>query len=564
MNKRLLLLLIPCMLLLAASCQSYTAAQGKEKIGSAEQPQQPVLETKYSVIEAEKQAVLDAQAQAVREAEEQNALEQQKQEEAAHLLEQQQREQQQQQALSEAEQSITALKAEKQQLSDSILSLQTQLAATEDQLKQSKQTGSTTDENLAQTQANLSQLQETYDQLEYRSNELENLLAEQQALAADLKASLAQTQQEQEQAVEQLKAEQQQAIGQKDDLIENLQSEVAILKAQLEEKTQTLEEKNKLEQQREEEAKKLEEQRQAQAQQKALEAQKAAEAERQKQSALEQLYKQIPPLSQLTLPRTYTTDEESILAQDNDQLKAMLLPLDDTPWTNPAMAEEVQKSISDLKYPLVLLTGHMQNVIDVVRKMGRNATLVEGGAIISSYAVLETDANGIRIQFSEKKTLRISLADLPEYRVLAAFNAKGDWASVQKEITKDRTQVLASIIKQGPIIEPTLLGASLYEPSHQDWNSFSPIPYRQVDYLWPLCAYLEDQQFYDVYRTTHFSSSTDAGNTFLMKDLKERIDYLFSRKLLPLSSSMLTIGGESVPDEAGISHYGIVASFLVP
>jgi hypothetical protein len=75
---------------------------------------------------------------------------------------------------------------------------------------------------------------------------------------------------------------------------------------------------------------------------------------------------------------------------------------------------------------------------------------------------------------------------------------------------------------------------------------------------------LEDEQFYDAYRATHFSSATDAGNTFLKGNLKERIDYLFSRKLLPLSSSMLTIGGESVADANGIARYGLVASFLVP
>ncbi|MPN54356.1 hypothetical protein SDC9_202026 [bioreactor metagenome] len=63
---------------------------------------------------------------------------------------------------------------------------------------------------------------------------------------------------------------------------------------------------------------------------------------------------------------------------------------------------------------------------------------------------------------------------------------------------------------------------------------------------------------------THFSSATDAGNTLVKKDFKERIDYMFSRKMLPLASSMLTIGGESVADADGIARYGLVSSFLVP
>lgn len=39
---------------------------------------------------------------------------------------------------------------------------------------------------------------------------------------------------------------------------------------------------------------------------------------------------------------------------------------------------------------------------------------------------------------------------------------------------------------------------------------------------------------------------------------------MFSRKMLPLASSMLTIGGESVADADGIARYGLVTSFLVP
>ena len=242
----------------------------------------------------------------------------------------------------------------------------------------------------------------------------------------------------------------------------------------------------------------------------------------------------------------------------------MLLPLDDTPWSEEGMALEVKNSIKDLSYPVIFLTGHMQNVIDVVREIGVHAVLVEGGAIITTLPIVSSSKHGASVQFSEKKTLRLSLSYLPEYKVLSTFASGGDWKAIQKEITGSRQEKLKAIIGEGSITEPTLIASSLFEPSHQDWNTFSPITYRQVDYLWPLTTLLEDEQFYDTYRATHFSSATDAGNTFFKGNLKERIDYLFSRKLLPLSSSMLTIGGESVADANGIARYGLVASFLVP
>lgn len=186
----------------------------------------------------------------------------------------------------------------------------------------------------------------------------------------------------------------------------------------------------------------------------------------------------------------------------------------------------------------------MQNVIDLVRKLRRNAVLVEGGAIITSFPIISTTNHGASVQFSNtKKTIRLSIANLPEYEVLGAFTSGNDWKTIQQSVTSERTKTLKGILGEGKINEPTIIGASLFEPSYQDWNTFSPVPYRQIDYIWPLSNFLEEASFYDVYRATHFSADTDSGNTFVTEDLKERIDYLYSRKALPLQSSMLTIGG---------------------
>lgn len=574
MNKRLLLPILLVILLFTAGCQSYTARQGKSAITIPAADEVQVV-TKYSTLEAERQAILEAElarqefeqeAEAARVKAEQEALraQQQREVEERRLLEQQQLEQSRQQAWDEAQATIASLTEKNALLEQSKKDLESRLDTTLQALAASKAESGSTSEQLVSTMQQLDDLTQAYQTLTYHANELEGLLTEQQVINRELQRVLAENEEARlanESAMQSQHALEVQILQA---TIQNLGEEMAILKIQLEEKASTLEEKLRLEQEREAEAKRLAEQKQQELAQREAEQQRLEEEERIREAALQAQYRQIPPLASLTFPRVYATDTPTILLTDQSQLHVMLLPLDDTPWSEKGMALEVKNSIKDLSYPVIFLTGHMQNVIDVVREIGVHAVLVDGGAIITTLPIVSSSKHGASVQFSEKKTLRLALSYLPEYEVLSTFASGGDWKAIQKEITGSRQEKLKAIIGEGSITEPTLIASSLFEPSHQDWNTFSPITYRQVDYLWPLTTLLEDEQFYDAYRATHFSSATDAGNTFLKGNLKERIDYLFSRKLLPLSSSMLTIGGESVADANGIARYGLVASFLVP
>lgn len=574
MNKRLLLPILLVILLFTAGCQSYTARQGKSAITIPAADEVQVV-TKYSTLEAERQAILEAElarqefeqeAEAARVKAEQEALraQQQREEEERRLLEQQQLEQSRQQAWDEAQATIASLTEKNALLEQSKKDLESRLDTTLQALAASKGESGSTSEQLVSTRQQLDDLTQAYQTLTYHANELEGLLTEQQVINRELQRVLAENEEARlanESAMQSQHALEVQTLQA---TIQSLGEEMAILKIQLEEKASTLEEKLRLEQEREAEAKRLAEQKQQELAQREAEQQRLEEEERIREAALQAQYRQIPPLASLTFPRVYATDTPTILLTDQSQLHVMLLPLDDTPWSEKGMALEVKNSIKDLSYPVIFLTGHMQNVIDVVREIGVHAVLVDGGAIITTLPIVSSSKHGASVQFSEKKTLRLSLSYLPEYEVLSTFASGDDWKAIQKEITGSRQEKLKAIIGEGSITEPTLIASSLFEPSHQDWNTFSPITYRQVDYLWPLTTLLEDEQFYDAYRATHFSSATDAGNTFLKGNLKERIDYLFSRKLLPLSSSMLTIGGESVADANGIARYGLVASFLVP
>lgn len=571
MNRRIVLIAIALLLTILMGCETYTARSAKESIQAPTPVAEGELVTKYSLVEAEAQAKAEA-------------------EEAARLAEQErQAEAEEKQRYEAMQESIDSLQTEKS-------TLEKKLQESEDALAEEKNNTQTLKESLeernlllgnkdltlsqeveeyqttitalqGEIEALLKEIEENekdYEMLSYQANELENLLSEQQNINNELQTIMHEAQLEHISEIESLKASQEQRLLELQNTIDSLETDTALLTAQLEEKTQTLEERLRLEQQRNDEAKRLEEERLEKQREKAEEQRRAEEAENARLAALEAEYQQIPPLAELTLPRVYTTDETTILSAENDPLNVLMLPLDDIRWSDPTMKNLVATSISDIKAPVIMVTGHMQNVIDLVRQLRRNAVLVEGGAIITSFNVVSATKHGIRVQFSNTKTIRLSIANLPEYKVFDAFTSGNDWQTIQKQVTGERTETLKEILAEGTMNEPTIIGASLFEPSYQDWNTFSPIPYRQIDYIWPLSNFLEESSFYDVYRATHFSADTDSGNTFVTENLKERIDYVYSRKALPLQSSMLTIGGESIPDANNIARYGISATFLIP
>lgn len=289
-------------------------------------------------------------------------------------------------------------------------------------------------------------------------------------------------------------------------------------------------------------------------------AQEAARLEEERELA-----RLIPPLSELTLPHRYVISSTVKVIPKGSILKTLLLPLSDVPWQGSDLADSVARSISDLEAPVIFVTGAMENVTSLVKRLAVNAVLLEGGAVITPLEVLEATKNSVQVRLNGEQTLRLSLANLVEYEVLSSFlDGEEGWKETQKRISEPRLKTLLSIARTGLKVEPTILAGSLYEPSHQDWSSFSPISYRQVDYLWPLGAALEEEQFWDVYRLTHFSADTDSGNTIALGEIKERVDYLFTRKLLPLSSTIIPVGGESTPRDEEVQRWGIAASLLIP
>ncbi len=531
MNRRRTIILLCTLLpLFLMGCQTYTSSKGKAAIEPiASIPDEKII-TKPSVLQERQEALL--REKALQEQQEQAALvarTQQEMEEKIALLTE--RELKLENSLAALNSRLETATQENQQLVDTLtelslekeaITLETQQSTQESaqRIEQLNQESSERIEQLNQENAQrIEQLQSRNATLANEISELQSLIEENKTIQQEQKAERLLLEQEREALLEEQQKAYFTSLQDLTDERDALVSENRMLKAQLEEKTLTIEEKVRLEQLRSDEAKRLEQEKLEKRQELEAEQQRLASQEEAKRLALEKEWRQIPPLDEITYPRLYKTGNPTSFAKEGEKLRTLMLPLDDIPWKESTIVAEVHKSISDLDIPIVFVTGHMENVIALVKEMRSNAALFSTGAIITSFPIQDLGTYGMEIQYQEKKNLRLIVANLPEYQVVQQFTRAEPWQATQKKLTKDRLTHLQGVLGEGSRTVATLLGASLYEPSYRDWNTFSPVAYRQIDYLWPLSAFLEEEGFFDTYRLTHFSEATNAGNTLVTPDV---------------------------------------------
>ena len=283
----------------------------------------------------------------------------------------------------------------------------------------------------------------------------------------------------------------------------------------------------------------------------------------------------VPDADAIVLPYQYRPLQEMRrLSGPILKFSSLMLPLPDNRL--PAeeadlLAKEIISSISDIDLPVLFITGHLQNVITLVNMLERDAVIVPNGAIVTAFPVTDIGENSVTVAPQDGKPVQLLLVYTPEYQVAETFFKNpdsNDWKTVVESHKESRNQQLQALLSETSATVPVLVGASLFEPSYMDWTSFTPIPYRGA-YDWPLSQLMEEQQFLDSYRITHYSEETAAGTTIRWKngtiDLQERIDYMYSRKLLPMETTMLSLGGLSLqPDDQAPNRYALLATYIVP
>jgi|GEM_PF-1434097 len=270
----------------------------------------------------------------------------------------------------------------------------------------------------------------------------------------------------------------------------------------------------------------------------------------------------LPDLDTIKYPKLYKNGGYKTSAA-TEKINVLLIPLGQSIYSEKEITE-IAGAISDIKAQIIIATGNKANVYQLVKVLNKSALLTEMGAIISDYEPYgQPDQWGVRLKLDDKRVIRLAAAEMPQTKVFESFLSGKDWKSVVKQEKDGRLKTITDMLSGDSASEAAILGASLYEPATTDWNTMSPVGYRQSDFSWPLTDAILNAGYMDTYRQNHFSEATDAGNTIIEQTLRERTDYLFAKHILPLASNIVTLGPESVVTE-GYARMGVLAGYLVP
>lgn len=270
----------------------------------------------------------------------------------------------------------------------------------------------------------------------------------------------------------------------------------------------------------------------------------------------------LEPLETLVYPKVYQASEPIVTAK-NQAVTVAMLPLGETAWSD-SQIKEILGSVEDLKPQIIMATGSKENCYKLTVQSGRSALLTEEGVVLTDYPVdgePQRESAGFRLD--ENRTLTLALCNLPQLDVLSTMKDGGAWKDLAARHDADRKVALEATLSQLPGDKPVLLGASLYEPATSDWERITPYRWRDSSYKWTLADDVLSNGLNDTYRQTHYTVESDAGNTLSMGSLSERTDYLFSKHVVPLTSSTIAIGPPTTGTN-GISRQGLVATYLVP
>lgn len=269
-----------------------------------------------------------------------------------------------------------------------------------------------------------------------------------------------------------------------------------------------------------------------------------------------------------TLPKLFgTIDPPMYLKTDIHQVKALLIrlpPIDSA--LLDTIVQQVEPYIDQCSADIVVIFGATKELEDLIIAKGVQGVAYANGTLaLTCLPIKEINNNSLLLELVPEKTLAIALANLDDqHSIISALKQRDveleQWEDEVKATSDDRLHQLEGIIGETKDV-PALLFASLGEPSHLDWTGADKeVPYRS-DYSWPLSTRIETLGFDDSYRITHYSVHSDPGTTveLILDDLtlNERVDYLYTRDIIPVSTEVIQLEDYS-------ERKAVFGTFLIP
>lgn len=275
--------------------------------------------------------------------------------------------------------------------------------------------------------------------------------------------------------------------------------------------------------------------------------QERLEEERKAQELAEYLanavYEYPEDLAELTIPHNYRPKREHLsIETEKTPVKLLFIPL-----CPDADINKIISSTTSLDADFTFLTGEKEQLVEYSMKAGKDTVLLEGGAILYNTVLKDIDADSAIFTLNEEKDIELSVANfyagLPSYgseMSIWAEEGDGDIEEIEKIALKDSEIVFA---------------LSSSQPSNQDWEGFTPYSYRK-ETGFENSTYFEENGYDDLYRITHYPSETKPGNTRKSGEVEERMDFLYIKGVLPVSSTTI--------DVAGMENRCIYGEILIP
>ncbi len=282
---------------------------------------------------------------------------------------------------------------------------------------------------------------------------------------------------------------------------------------------------------------------------------KEAEEEEKRRIALEAAVNEYPSdVSSLTCPFYYNPvkNNRTEKADVNTVFSAVLIPLGEEPLSDEAV-ESVVSFLGNYSFTLTALTGSLSNQIRIATALQKDAVTTEGGTIVLDGVVLEEmTEDHIVAALTPERSVTVYPRDL--HPVIPEDETAEDLLLMVDNLEKKNAEALIESISSSTT-DARILFLSSTAPSSLDWTDWTEYDYRE-ERSFLLSDILLSLSWNDAYASTRFSEETEAGVTRSAGPYRERLDFIYTKGIITLSSIVVPI--------ENLSSSATVADFLIP
>ncbi|MFA7371042.1 MAG: hypothetical protein WCY78_03845 [Sphaerochaetaceae bacterium] len=232
------------------------------------------------------------------------------------------------------------------------------------------------------------------------------------------------------------------------------------------------------------------------------------------------------------------------------KFEALFVPLPQEP--SEALLDELLTNLENTSSEIVAIIGHEAHLDYIASRLNKPSyRLAKRSMLITPYKLTQTPKGQLILAFNPHSKLVVAMVETGNYDNLKNLLMKRPQDGVPIEVPSGAS--------------PTIVFAALAEPSSEDWfETAANHPYRSTE-RWPGSDYFREGGYGDTWRATHFNALSDPGITwsYLIEGevkIAERIDYIFTKGVIPLESTTVRLYSPEGQEE----RYAIEASFVIP